>query len=81
MWLTHGHGLHHLHAQNHYTNVLSTLLDESTINCGPLNNPENGNVTLTSMGFDGVATYVCNEGFVLEDGDAIRWRELAPLLH
>ena len=71
VWLAHGRDLHHLLVQNYYANVLFTLPDISAVDCGPLNDPENGNITFTSTGFNATATYMCNEGFVLE-GNAMR---------
>lgn len=53
--------------------------------CGPLANPSNGMVLLTSTVFDSVATYNCSVGFELSNEDSRtcgadeEWTEEAPL--
>lgn len=39
------------------------------VDCGPLDNPTNGNVAVTQTEFAGVATYSCITGYVLSGGN------------
>lgn len=58
----------------------------TAVNCGPLNNPLNGQVSLTGTTFIHMATYSCNSGHILTGGDAVRecqsdgtWSGEAPM--
>lgn len=42
------------------------------VDCGDLENPENGVVSLTGTTFTSVATYSCNFGFFFVGGDEVR---------
>ena len=42
-----------------------TTLSPSAVDCGPLNNPTNGQVMLPATTFNHVATYSCNSGYTL----------------
>ena len=39
------------------------------VDCGPLDDPANGNVDVPLTEFSGVATYTCVEGYVLSGGN------------
>ena len=42
------------------------------MDCGTLNNPDNGAVSLTGTTFMNSARYSCNTGHTLIDGDEVR---------
>ncbi len=44
--------------------VLITVVD-----CGPLDNPDNGEVTTSSTTYGSVATYTCTSGYILTPSD------------
>ena len=55
------------------------------VDCGNLANPTNGRVDLTGTTFGSIATYTCNSGFILANGNRIRqcganeqWSGTAP---
>ena len=55
------------------------------VDCGNLANPANGRVDLTGTTFGSIATYTCNSGFILANGNRIRqcganeqWSGTAP---
>ena len=52
----------HLHIKN---NLTSNFLKSFAVQCLNLTNPANGRVTVTTISFNGVATYSCNTGYTL----------------
>ena len=49
-----------------YGLIILYLLLHTAVDCGPLDPPMDGSVTLTGTVFGSVATYSCNDGFRLE---------------
>ena len=45
--------------------ITMTTLSPSAVNCGPLNNPTNGQVMVPATTFNSNATYSCNSAFKL----------------
>ena len=48
----------------HYA-ITPLLLSPTAVDCGPLLPPVNGDVSLSSTVFGGVATYSCSAGYIL----------------
>ena len=43
---------------------MNYLFYHAAVDCGNLDAPENGNISLTGTTVDSIATYTCNEGFL-----------------
>lgn len=45
--------------------MLCVCTDVTEVDCGPLEAPLNGTIFLPSTGFEAMATYACDDGFML----------------
>ena len=49
--------------------VLSNVYSHTAVDCSSLDDPDNGQVTLSGTTLGSTATYTCNPGFVLDGTD------------